>query len=256
VGGEAFSQVCLSIDKRNKRFTIAYPFRPNKIPRSEGASMKMGSAFHAIAPVAVGGESLDVLFDTGMPGFLSLGAADFEKLRARPGNIDVQHTGYGILYVGIAGIKGAVSDSIHKVRIPKLTLPGGMEFHNVGALVMPHAVSIAGQKLFDHGTVMLDYPRGLFYFFPYDTGRADAEAETKVWNTRILPIDGHFEVVATIGHADLACGERVWAINGAGLAAQPLSEAVVDALLGDHDTAVITAGHDKTTLRKVIIKKL
>jgi hypothetical protein len=218
--------------------------------------MKMGNTFHAIAPVAVGKDSIDVLFDTGMSGFLSLSAADFEKLNAHPGNIEVQHTGYGILYVGIAGIKGAVSDSIHKVCIPKLTLPGGMEFHHVGALVMPHAMSIAGQKLFDHGVVMLDYPRGLFYFFPYDTNRVEVEAETKVWNTNILPIDGHFEVVATIGHTGLAVGERVWAINDTDLAAQPLSETVVETLLGEHDTAVITAGHDKTTLRKVIIKKL
>jgi subtilisin family serine protease len=257
LGGEAFSQVCLSIDKRNKRFTIAYPFRPNKIPRSAGAAMKMGSAFHAIAPVTVGGERLDVLFDTGMQGFLSLGAADFEKLRAHPGNIiEVQHTGYGILYVGIAGIKGAVSDSIYKVRIPELTLPGGMAFHNVGALVMPHATSIAGQKLFDYGTVMLDYPRGLFYFFPYDTTRADVAAETKVWNTKILPMAGHFEVVAVIGHTGLAVGERVWAINGADLATQPLSETAVDTLLGGHDTATVTVGHDKATLRTVIIKQL
>jgi hypothetical protein len=256
VGGEAFSDVCLSIDKRNRRFMISYPFRPNKIPRSAGTPMKMGGTFHAVAPVTMGNETVNLLFDTGMSGFLSLGTADYEKISAHPGNVEKQHTGYGILYVGITGIKGALKDSIYKVRIPNLTLPGGKEFHNVGSLVGQHSMSIAGQQLFDHGIVMLDYPRGLFYFFPHDTLPVDVEAETKVWNAKILPVADHFEVVATIGNTGLAIGDRVWYINDTDLSTQKLSEEVVGILLGEHETAAIMTGDDKKTLRKIIITKI
>jgi hypothetical protein len=256
VGGEAFATVCLSIDKRNRRFTISYPFRPNGVPRDAGTPMKMGDAFRAVVPVAVGDECIDVLFDTGMSGFLSLGTSDHEKLRARPGNIETRHAGYGILHVGITGFRGAASDSIYKACIPRLTLPGGKEFRDAGTLVGGHSFSVAGQELFDHGVVMLDYPRGLFYFFPHDAAPADVSAATRAWNVKILPVAGHFEVVATIGDAGLAVGDRVWCINDADLSTREPSEAVVDGLLGDNETATVTVGRDKTTSRKVIIKKI
>jgi hypothetical protein len=257
VGGEAFKEVCLSIDRRNRRFTISYPYRPGNIPRSAGTPIHSNTD-HAIVPVRFGSDTIDVLFDTGASGFLSLSADDFKKLNARPGNVVKQAAGSGILYVGVAGIDQALADSLYKVSIPVMTLPGGKELHNVGTLAGPHPATIAGQKLFDYGIVMLDYPRGLFYFFPYEEGASDVEAETKTWNVKILPVADRFEIVATIGPVDAAVGDRVWEIDGIDLAGVKFSETAVLELLErvEGDSTLILTGPEKKGARRVEIRKI
>jgi len=258
IGGEYFSNLCLSIDKRLKRFTLSYPYRPPGISRNDGTSMEMGNNFSAVVPVTIGSESINVLFDSGSSNFFALSANDFEKLNIQQGNVEKQHAGHGILYVGVSGVDKAISDSIYKANIPIMILPGGKEFHRVGSLIGQHSASIVGQKLFDYGIVMLDYPRGLFYFFPYEKEPSDVEEVTKIWNVRILPVTDRFAVVATIGDIDLRVGERVWNINGTDLTFENFSEVFVNELLEStgKDTAEIMVGENAKDLRKVIIKKI
>jgi len=258
IGGEAFGSICLSIDRRNQYFTVSYPFRPRGISRNDGTPMEMGNSFHAITPITVGSEHINILFDTGMSGFLSLSAKDFEKINKQKGNVEKRYTGHGILFVGVAGLENAISDSIFTVRIPVMTIPGGKQLHNVNSFVGQQSTTVFGQKLFDYGVVMLDYPRGLFYFFPYENEPSDVDAVTKAWNVRILPIIDHFEVVATIGDVDMRVGERVWNINGTDLTLENFSETFVLALLDDteRDTADLIVGENENQLRKVIIKKI
>jgi hypothetical protein len=254
VGGEFFGQVCLSVDRRNRRFTLSYPYRPAGVARGAGTPMKMGGAYQAIVPVGFGGRSVDVLFDTGASGFLSLSEGDYAAL----GDAAVeQQVGHGLLYVGAAGIGGAVNDTIRKVALPEVTLPGGKTLRNVGVLVGNHPSTIAGQELFDYGVAMFDYPRGLFYFFPHDPAPSDVADLTRAWNVKILPVvegdEGLFRVVATIGDAGVETGERVWAIGGVELAGRALSENTVVELLGSADKAEITVGPEK---KSVEIRKI
>ncbi|MCL2561608.1 MAG: pepsin/retropepsin-like aspartic protease family protein [Rikenellaceae bacterium] len=261
VGGDFFSGVCLTIDRRNRRFMISHPYRPAGIPRDAGTPMNMGSTFHAVVPVSVGSEKTDILFDTGKSGFLALSADDFEKLSAaRQDNVEKRETGFGLLYVGVGGIEGAIVDTVHKVNVPVITLPGGHELHNVGSLVGRHPATIFGQEIFEHGIVMLDYPRGLFYFFPYEEGPTDVAMETRAWNVRILPFmdDGRgvFTVVMTVGDVDLSIGDRVWSIDGVDLAQERPAEDVILILLEGRDTAAIMVGDAPERLREVIIRKI
>jgi len=258
IGGGYFANVCLSIDRRNRRFTISYPYRPPGISRNDGTEMEMGDDCYAIVPITIGSERIKALFDSGMSGFFALSANDYDKLNIQQGDVEKQHTGYGILYVGVSGIEKAISDSIYKAAMPVLTLPGGKEFHNVGSLVGQQSTSLVGQKLFDYGVVMLDYPRGLFYFFPYEKEPSDVEEITKVWNVRILPVTDHFAVVATIGDVALRIGDRVWKINGTDLTLENFSETFVNELLENSgkDTAEIVIGDNQKNLRKVTIKKI
>lgn len=254
VGGDMFREACLTIDKRNGRFMISYPYRPAGIQRSAGVAMNMDGAYVAVAPVGVGGRSIEVLFDTGASGFFSLSKGDYEKIRdVAP----VERRGYGMLYVGAAGIEGAVRDSIYKVNISQMTLPGGKVLNNVGTLVGSHPTSIAGQQLLDHGMLMIDYPRGLLYFFPYDDGPADATGQTRVWNAKILPVvengQGLFRIVATVGDTPASIGDRVWAINGIDLADEPLSENTVNTLLQNLTEATVTVGQNK---KQITIEKI
>lgn len=256
VGAEFFSQVTLAIDRRNKRIIISHPYRPAGISRADGIAVKMDSsnAFQASVPVRFGDRTVEVLFDSGAGGFLSLSDSDYAALK---GIAVEQETGHGLLYVGAAGIGEAVTDTIRKVSIPVITLPGGKVLENVGTLVGNHPATIAGQKLFDYGIAMFDYPRGLFYFLPYEDGASDVADETRIWNVRILPMVeegvGLFRVVATIGDTGIANGERVWEIGGVDLAEEMLSENTVNGLLENVDTAVITVGEDK---REVEIRKI
>ncbi len=256
VGAEFFSQVTLAIDRRNRRITISHPYRPAGISRNAGTPVRMESAnaFQASVPVRFGDRTIDVLFDSGAGGFLSLSDSDYASIE---GFAVEQAAGHGLLYVGAAGIEGAVTDTIRKVSIPSVTLPGGKVLENVGTLVGNHPATIAGQALLDYGVAMFDYPRGLFYFFPYEDGPSDVADVTRVWNVKILPVveggEGLFRVVATIGDAGVGNGERVWEIDGVDLAAEALSENTVNRLLESADTAVITVGEGK---RKVEIRKI
>ena len=255
VGGEIFQAVCLTIDKRNRRLVITYPYRPKGISRSDGTPMELGQYVQAKVPMTIGGRSVNVLFDTGMSGFLALGQQDYAAIKP---STELRQTGYGFLHVGIGGIKNARNDSLYKVSVPAMTVPGGKEFRHVGAEVLPQPQTIVGQDLLNYGRVMLDYPRGLFYFFPYDDKPVDMEAASKIWNVKILPVDEHFEITATLGACDFQTGERVWNINGADLAAAEPSELFINEIFASipGDTAWILVGSDEKKLRKVTIRKI
>jgi hypothetical protein len=223
--------------------------------------MNMGSMFHAVVPVTIGSEKIEVLFDTGKSGFMALWAKDFERLSAREGNVEKLDAGYGLLYIGLSGIEGAIRDSVHRVNIPSITIPGGFELKNVGTLVGHHPATIFGQELFDYGVVVLDYPRGMFYFLPYEEGPADVVERTRSWNARILPIveEDHsvtFRVVMTIGDVDLQIGDRVWSIGGTDISEEEPNEGVVQNLLRGVDTVILMVGGSKDSLREVIMRMI
>ncbi|MDR3184373.1 MAG: S8 family serine peptidase [Prevotellaceae bacterium] len=255
VGGDIFQPVCLTIDKRNKQFIITYPYRPKGISRSDGTPMELGEYIQPKVPMTIGGKSINVLFDTGMPDFLALGQQDYAGLKS---STEVQQTGYGFMHVGIGGIKSARPDTLYKVNVPVMTAPGGKAFRNVNTMITPNEQTLVGQVLLDYGRVMLDYPRGLFYFFPYDDEPVDMTALNRLWNVRILPIDGHFEVTAAIGDCDFRTGERVWNINGTDLTAAEQSELVIDRIFASisKDTAWMLVGNDRKKSRKVTIRKI
>jgi hypothetical protein len=255
VGGEIFQPVCLTIDKRNRQFTISYPFRPKDISRADGTLMDLGQYTQPRVPMTIGGRKIKVLFDTGMSGFLSLGPQDYAGVKS---STEIRHTGYGFMHVGIGGIKNARPDSLYKISVPAMTVPGGKEFRNVGAMILPLSQTIVGQDLLDYGKVMLDFPRGLFYFFPYDDAPVDMDAAYRMWNVKVLPVDGHFEITAVLGAGDFKTGERVWNINGVDLANAEPSELFIDGIFDSitEDAAWMLVGSHKKKLRKVTIRKI
>jgi predicted aspartyl protease len=255
LGGETFQAVCLTIDKRNKRFIVTYPYRPEGISRMDGTPMNMGANFQPKVPMNIGGKNTNVLFDTGMSGFLTLGQQDYERIKTAT---EIRQTGYGFMHVGIGGIKNARQDSLYKINIPVMVAPGGKEFHNVNTVVLRQSQTIAGQDLLDYGKVMLDYPRRLFYFFPYDKEPVDMNAATAIWNIKVLPVAGRFEVTAAIGISDFRIGDRVWDIDGIDLTELEQNELLVDEIFNaiKGDTAWILIGNDKSNLRRVMIRKM
>jgi hypothetical protein len=254
VGGEIFQAVCLTIDKRNKQLILSYPYRPKGVSRLDGTPMELGQHKQSKVPMTIGGRKMNVLFDTGMSGFLALGQQDYAGIKS---SVEIRQTGYGFMHVGIGGIKNARHDSLYKVSVPTMIVPGGKEFRHVNTVVLPQTQTIVGQALLEYGKVMLDYPRGLFFFFPYDDEPVDMDAR-RIWNIKILPVDEHFEITAILGNCDFQTGEHVWNINGADLAGVELSELFIDEIFASipGDTAWILVGSDKKKLRKVTIRKI
>ncbi len=254
VSGEMFREAVLTIDRRARHFVISYPYRPSGIKRDAGLAVDFGTIYHPVVPVKFGEQELNVLFDSGASGFLSLGDGDYQKIK---GETRIEAEGYGLLFVGAAGIEGALVDSIYKVNVPLVTLPGDKVLENVGVLVGGHSTTIAGQQILDMGRLMLDFPRRLFYFFPYEDGATDVREITQTWNVKILPMvedgKGIFRVVATVGETGVENRERVWSVEGVDLSTVALSEDSVVHILEGKDSAVMTVGDDR---REVEIRKI
>lgn len=256
LGGEAFAHVVVTFHSKEKYITLSYPYRPKGVSRKDGAPMKMGSNFHAVIPVSIGSSTINTLFDTGMGGFMHIINPDYNSLKDKE-NITMRAEGAGVFYIGIGGIKNAKQEDVAKLDIAELKV-GDKKFTNVGTLSQRRGTSIIGLDLLEYGNVMLDYPRGLFYFFPFDNSITDMGSITKIWDVKVLPIVDHFEVSAVVGHADLEIGERVWNINGTELDKLELSEMAVNDIFDQikQDTAYILVGKDKQNLRKITIKKI
>ena len=257
LGSEAFSKVCLTIDKRAGYIVMSYPYGPRGLSKDDAISIPPHDYSHPYIPVRIGEKEIYVLFDTGMSGFLSLTGDDHRKLAGDPA-VSVDNEGYGFLNVGIGGIRTAKAERLERVRLARLSF-GGKRFENaVSTSQNLGGNSIMGLELLDHGRIVLDYPRSRVYFLPYDDSVADMKESTKIWNVKILPIVDHFEVTAVFGDAGVGFGERVWAIGDTQLEGAELSELYITELMDSvaGDTCDITVGEEKSSLRKVTIRKL
>lgn len=255
LGGEAFANVCLTFHPREKYIVITYPYRPARISRKEGIAMNMGNKFHSIFPLKIGDVTIETLFDTGMSDFFHLPENQFSEIRKYIDSSTIVE-GNGIWHVGVGGVKGVEPEKNKKFTLPSMTIMN-TTFENVGVLTNQGQHAMIGRQLLEYGKVILDYPRGLFYFYPYEDINT-SDMSFKIWNVNILPIVDHFEVTAIMGDLDIEIGERVWDINGTSLESFPLDQGKINKLLADIETstAYILVGETKAVARKVIITKI
>lgn len=257
LGGEAFADVCLTFHAKENMIVLTHPYRPQGVSRKEGMPMNMGSSYHSIFPLNIGGQTIKALFDTGMDGFLHLSNDDYEHLKQTV-PIECLAVGEGIWHVGVGGVNDVDTEKISKVVVPEITVVG-KKFRQVGSLTSSSPQTIIGRELLDYGTVILDYPRGLFYFYPFEPEGVINEVDLKVWNVNILPMIDHFEITGIIGKTDgFKIGDRVWGINGIDLESFPLDQVRIIQLMNEikAPTASLLVGETKESARKVIIRKL
>ncbi|WP_291128640.1 aspartyl protease family protein [Dysgonomonas sp. UBA7698] len=257
LGSEAFSKVCLTIDKRAGHIVMSYPYRPRGLPKDDAMDIPPHKHWHPYIPIRIGGQEIHMLFDTGMDGFLNLTGSDFRKLADNP-FLSIDNEGYGFLNVGIGGIDAAQPEKIELVRVAGMSFAGKC-FENVVATSQKlGGNSIIGIGLLDYGRLVLDYPRAKIYFLPYEAGPTDLGEVTRIWNVKIMPIADHFEITAVFGDLGVELGDRVWAIGEIQLEGAELSELYINRLLGKctGDICQITVGVDKDNLRVVTIRKL
>ena len=256
LSGEAFSKICLLICSREKQIIMTYPFRPKGISRIDGIKMSMGNNFHTVVPLQIANTAIDFLFDTGMHGLIHLTNNDYKKIKDASG-ITSKANGCGFWYVGIGGVRDVVQEEFVKLNIDTFHIKD-KSFANIGTFTQNRQMSIIGLGLSEYGNIMLDYPRSLFYFFPFDNNITDMNEATKIWNVKILPKDGHFEITGIIGEADFKIGEQVWNINGTDLSSIPLDELTINEIMDSitAETGYLLIGVSKDKTKKVMIKKL
>lgn len=256
LGGEAFANVCVTFFPKEQFLVLTHPYRPAGISRKEGLKMNMGNTSKSIFPLQIAGVELPTLFDTGMSDFLHLNTEDYVMLKDLT-DIKVVAEGEGLWHVGIHGVKDIETEKVEKIILPSFRV-ANKTFTNVGVLTQNAPLSIIGLDLLKYGQVILDYPRGLFYFYPFEEKEQSLAGKYKIWNVNILPIKDHFEVTAIIGNVDCEMGEWVWNINGTDLSEFPMDQGKIIDLMDQIETeeAYMLVGKDKTNLKKVIIKKI
>ncbi|MCD8185884.1 MAG: aspartyl protease family protein [Rikenellaceae bacterium] len=255
LGCEAFSQAAVLIDKQQGLLILSYPYRPPGFSRQGGVAMQVNRTYHPIFSVTMNGTSVDVLFDTGMSGFLSLAETDRQRLRSS--GITVRDRGEGFMHVGIGGIDGVKPGPIERVEIERILL-GEKLFTHTGALTAPRSLSIIRISLLDYGRILLDLPRSRFYFVSWDAEPSDLREQTRVWNVKIMPVRDHFEVTAVIGASEARRGDTVWKIEDTDLEGFPLDETLIMRLMEhiEKDRATLLIGKNREEAREIEIKKL
>ena len=160
IGSELLSRFIVTINPADKTITLTTS------DKAEGLSLRKMHNFSAngimpVIPLHIGtGASLNVLFDTGFGGFISLKNEDFDTLAAL-GAATVIDEGISRGSIGVAGM--AATDRLRLVEFPAVTL-AGTRFTGARAETGTPPFTLLGMELLDYGSVTIDYPRRRFYF--------------------------------------------------------------------------------------------
>lgn len=256
ISGELFKDFSVKINSRKKVITLSYPFRPKGMSRKDGIRINMDSNFRPIIPLTIGSSTINALFDTGAVGFLLLSEKDCNTLNDA-GSLQIDAKGKGIISIGQGGMKNAVPSPILKYNIKEVAIKD-KKFIEVGGLTIPGYLSIIGYDLLSYGEILIDYPRNLFYFLPYEKEPINKKETTKEWNVKILPVGYDFEITAVIGNVDVEIGEKVWEINGLSTKNfKPDELELIETMEKiNKEEIILLVGKNKETARKIAIKKL
>ncbi len=107
-------------------------------------------------------KSLLVGFDTGSSGFLMVTETDARRFKNDEA-LEKISNGYGINHRGLLGLQNP--DSLYRLKIPTLRI-GGVTFTNVVTETTKSRTTRIGTKIFDYGTVTIDFIHHFFYFEP------------------------------------------------------------------------------------------
>lgn len=225
LGGDAFKDVVISIDGHAQQLRLFYPYRPKGLKLSDGIPLDYSPTWHVNFPLTFKNQSVQMMFDTGVPELLTLSEDDFHRL-SQVQAATVTCEGVGSVGAGLEGL--AKPKPLKYVRMTPFTI-SGKKFENTSAMAAAGIPTILGAELLQYGIVTIDYPRGRFYFQPYETSTADFANKKQTWNVGILPANQRFEITTIWGttQPQVEIGDEVTAVNGHDITALPLSEMTI-----------------------------
>ena len=224
VGSDLLARFIVEIDGKAKTVTLTSAERASAV--SLRRMIPFAKAGMPIVALQAGrGNTLVCLFDTGCPGFLSLKNTDFEALRTAAA-FEVTDEGYGEGSISVGGM--GESDMSHRVRFPELGV-GSTRFANVSAETATPPYTLLGVELLEYGKVTMDYPRGRFYFEPYEE---EYDLTEKHHDLALRVKDGEL-VVSTVWSAMrgvVEVGDKVLEINGKPTGKYDFCESIINGI--------------------------
>lgn len=212
VGSDVFQPFVLRINARTQQLIIdtqapqglpqGYPFSPNK-GNLPVFSLPLAENFTA-----------PFLFDTGNYTTLYLGQGVYQWLAQGGYSFEKIENGYGLGMTGMFG--GDPRRPLTRVTFKEIPL-GGKVLRHVRAEVQPFEIPFWGTGLLQYGEVVIDYPRSMFYFLPFDDIRFEEPISQPEWDIA-LSLDQYQKIRVAEIWGDLIekvqVGDYVIAING------------------------------------------
>ena len=154
-----------------------------------------------------------VMFDSGASSFYAMSATSHRRLSEKKTNsFDQLGKGVGILSLGVSGVEKASVK--YRLKIPHFSI-GNHSFRNVTTITTYAMDSRIGSGLLNHGNIVINYRKGMFYYIPSVSGETP-DMYQKEWDAVITVIDNYLTVgmVWNTEESPLKGGERIVEIEG------------------------------------------
>lgn len=154
-----------------------------------------------------------VMFDSGASSFYAMSATSHRRLSEKKTNSFEQlGKGVGILSLGVSGVEKASVK--YRLKIPHFSI-GNHSFRNVTTITTYAMDSRIGSGLLNHGNIVINYRKGMFYYIPSVSGEIP-DMYQKEWDAVITVIDNYLTVgmVWNTEGSPLKGGERIVEIEG------------------------------------------
>ncbi|MDE6819691.1 MAG: retropepsin-like domain-containing protein [Bacteroides acidifaciens] len=154
-----------------------------------------------------------VMFDSGASSFYSMSATSHRRLSKKYSkSFEQLGKGVGILSLGVSGVEKASTK--YRLKIPHFSI-GNHSFRNVTTITTHAMDSRIGSGLLNHGNIVINYRKGMFYYIPSVSGETP-DMYQKEWDAVITVIDNYLTVgmVWNPEESSLKGGERIVEIEG------------------------------------------
>lgn len=154
-----------------------------------------------------------VMFDSGASSFYAMSATSHRRLSEKKTNSFEQlGKGVGMLSLGVSGVEKASVK--YRLKIPHFSI-GNHSFRNVTTITTYAMDSRIGSGLLNHGDIVINYRKGMFYYIPSVSGEIP-DMYQKEWDAVITVIDNYLTVgmVWNTEESPLKGGERIVEIEG------------------------------------------
>lgn len=237
LNNEVFSNVVVSILPREKKIVLT-PYRPKGVDRADGIPVKVHTNKGFVIPVQIGGKTISAMFDTGFDRFIAI--INEELKREDTTGFEIVNNFFGITAIGIHGLPEP--DAYYKLRVPSLTI-GDHVFIEGTSVTHGPGQNLIGAELLNYGNVILDIPRHVFYFYPFEDGEIHLGGVISTWDITILPTTDRFEIGGVWGdNQHIEFGDIVTHIDGKSLKDFPKDQYEIERLMEDiqGDTSTVT----------------
>ncbi len=214
VGYNLFQMGLLRLDGERHEMTFTNYSRDLGMDPAHALPLLKGAPVPLI-PVRLGKTETDtVMFDSGAADFYEISRTTYNRLSAS-GRLRTAlrplASGTGILSMGAAGL--AQEATLHRVKVPRFGLATTL-FRNVSSITTDGRDSRIGSDILRYGTVVIDYPKRLFYYRPHDAN-LQPDLYQKEWEVVLIVENGHVSAgIVWDNRLPIRRGDRILAVNG------------------------------------------